>query len=198
MSESKKYDPIQGEIIHEYDGILEADNQLPVWWLWTLFGLMVFSVGYWFYYEEFRAGLSPTQAYFAEQALEAEKNGVDPTDAELLAAVGGPALGLGKQVFSTNCVACHEASGQGKIGPNLTDAAWLHGGEPLEIYKTVRDGVPAKGMPSWRPVLGRAGVLQVTAFLLSIRDTNVPGKAPEGASGSAGGAGSAVPAQAAP
>ena len=25
----RKVDPIQGEIVHEYDGILEADNRLP-------------------------------------------------------------------------------------------------------------------------------------------------------------------------
>jgi len=90
------------------------------------------------------------------------------------------ALGLGQQAFAANCVACHEAQGQGKIGPNLTDAAWLHGGSPLEIFRTIRDGVPAKGMPSWGPALGRTGVAQVTAFVLSLRNKNIPGKAPEG------------------
>jgi len=175
-----KHDPIQGEIVHEYDGILEADNKLPRWWLMTLFGAMAFSVGYWFYYEEFKAGPGLTQAYYAEKAREAEKTGADPTDAELLASVQTPALELGKAAFVANCVACHEAQGQGKIGPNLTDAAWLHGGSPVAIFRTIRDGVPAKGMPSWGPMLGRAGVAQVTAFVLSLRDKNVPGKAPEG------------------
>ncbi len=70
--------------------------------------------------------------------------------------------------------------GQGKIGPILTDSLWLHGGTPLEIYQTVRDGVPSKGMPPWGPALGRASVLQLTAFVLSIRDSNVPGKPAEG------------------
>lgn len=180
MRNSEKHDPIQGAIIHEYDGIQEADNQLPRWWLWTLYAAIVFSVGYWFYYEEFKAGPGPTQAYYAERARQAEQAGTDPSDAELLAAVESPLLGLGKSAFAANCVACHEASGQGKIGPNLTDAAWLHGGAPLDIFKSIRDGVPARGMPSWGIVLGRAGVTQVTAFVLSLRDRNVPGKAPEG------------------
>src|SRR5688500_7425422 len=95
----RKHDAIQGEIIHEYDGIQEADNELPRWWLATLYVAMIFSVGYWFYYEEFKAGPSATQAYYAEKAREAEKSGADPTDGELLAATNGPALELGKQAF---------------------------------------------------------------------------------------------------
>lgn len=173
-------DPIQGEIIHEYDGILEADNRLPLWWLWTFFGAIVFAAGYWFWYEEFEAAPGLTQAYFIERSAEQEKTGKDPTDAQLMAQLGTPAVAQGQELFVANCVTCHEAQGQGKIGPNLTDALWIHGGSPLEIFKTVRDGAPAKGMPPWGPVLGRSGVLQLTGFLLSIRNTNVPGKAPEG------------------
>ncbi len=180
MSSSQKHDPIQGKIVHEYDGIEEADNRLPTWWLGTLYIAIVFSVGYWFYYQEFKVGPGPTQAYYAEKAREAEKTGADPTDAELLAGIQGPQLELGKKAFAANCVACHEAQGQGKIGPNLTDSAWLHGGTPVAIFKTIRDGVPAKGMPSWGPILGRAGVMQATTFVLSLRDKNIPGKAPEG------------------
>jgi cytochrome c oxidase cbb3-type subunit 3 len=180
MRSGHKHDPIQGEIIHEYDGIQEADNRLPSWWLTMLFGTMLFSVGYWFYYQEFALGLGPTQAYYAEQAERAEQAGTDPTDSELLAAVDGPLLALGQQTFTNTCVACHEAQGQGKIGPNLTDASWLHGGSPSAIFKTIREGVPAKGMPSWGPVLGRAGVVQATAFVLSLRNKNLPGKPAEG------------------
>lgn len=185
MSESRKHDPIQGEIVHEYDGILEADNQLPTWWLWTLFATMVFSVGYWFWFQEFHAGKTPVEAYFAERAATAEKSGAEPDEAELLAGAAGPTRELGEKLFSTNCVSCHEVRGQGKIGPNLTDAFWLHGGDPVAVYTTIRDGVPAKGMPSWKPILGRAGVVQVAGFVLSLRNTNVPGKAPEGSSGPA-------------
>ena len=180
MKKPRKHDPIQGEIIHEYDGIEEADNQLPRWWLYTFYGAIVFATGYWFYYESFKAGPGSMQTYFAERAAVLEKSGADPSEAELSALATGPALELGRQVFASNCVACHEAKGQGKIGPNLTDAAWLHGGSPLAVFKTVRDGVPAKGMPAWGPTLGRSGVTQVAAFVLTLRGTNVPGKAPEG------------------
>lgn len=180
MSESRKHDPIQGEIIHEYDGIQEADNALPRWWLYTLVAAMVFSVGYWFYYEGFKAGPGLAEAYYAERAREAEKTGADPTDAELMAQLGTPQMALGKQTFEATCVPCHEARGQGKIGPNLTDKFWLHGGGSVDIFRSIRDGVPAKGMPAWGASLGRGGVMQVAAFVLSMRDTNITGKAPEG------------------
>jgi cytochrome c oxidase cbb3-type subunit 3 len=180
VAESKKHDPIQGPIVHEYDGIEEADNQLPLWWLWTLYSAIAFAVVYWFTYQGFNVLPNPQQAYFLDQAKKLEKEGGDLSNEQLLAQVGPASVQAGQQVFLANCVACHNSHGQGKIGPNLTDAAWLHGGEPQQIWKTIKEGVPAKGMPPWGPVLGRAGVTQATAFVLSIRDTNVPGKAPEG------------------
>jgi cytochrome c oxidase cbb3-type subunit III len=180
VAESRKHDAIQGEIVHEYDGIQEADNQLPLWWLWTLYAAMAFSVVYWFYYETFAVSPGPEEAYYLAQAAALEKAGGEPTGEQLLAQVGTPALALGEKVFLANCAACHESKGQGKIGPNLTDSAWLHGGDPVQIWKTIQEGVPARGMPPWGAVLGRAGVTQAAVFVLSLRDTNVPGKAAEG------------------
>ena len=57
---------------------------------------------------------------------------------------------------------------------------WIHGGAPTSIYATTRDGVTARGMPQWGAVLGARAVQGAVAYVLSIRDTNVSGRAPEG------------------
>jgi cytochrome c oxidase cbb3-type subunit 3 len=91
------------------------------------------------------------------------------------------AVESGRQVFASTCAACHRADGGGNIGPNLTDAYWLHGSKPENIYSCVHDGVPNKGMPTWGPVLGEDKVETVVAYVLTLRNTNVPGgKAPQG------------------
>jgi cytochrome c oxidase cbb3-type subunit 3 len=73
----------------------------------------------------------------------------------------------GQATFLTTCATCHNAKLTGGIGPNLLDQQWIHGGRPTEIYQTVTNGVPAKGMPTWGPVLGVKKISEVVAFVLS-------------------------------
>jgi cytochrome c oxidase cbb3-type subunit 3 len=168
----------EDRVVHEVDGIEEYDNQLPRWWLYTLFGAIAFAAGYWFIYQSGGFADSPYQAYQAELAKRAKETGtVSP---ELLAALASnPAVvEQGKQVFTSTCVACHRSDGGGNVGPNLTDEFWLHGGAPEQIYKTVSEGVPLKGMPAWKPQLGGDRVQAVTAYVITLKNKNVPGGKP--------------------
>lgn len=172
---------------HDYDGIRELDNRLPNWWLGTLFATIVFSVGYWVHYEIFDGAPTLHDEYLAEldeaseRALAAAKarGGLDDTALVNLARESAT-LQQGQQAYAQFCASCHGDQGQGLVGPNLTDAYWLHGARPTEILKTVASGVTAKGMPAWEPVLGPSKVEAVTAYLLTMKGTNVPGREPQG------------------
>ncbi len=62
-------------------------------------------------------------------------------------------IARGKALWG-NCVGCHGVWGQGVKGPNLRDDWWLHGSNMRDICRSIRDGYPLKGMPSW----GAAGI----------------------------------------
>lgn len=178
----------QDQVIHEYDGVQEYDNDLPNWWLATFVVTVVFAAGYWLYYEGFRVAPGPRGSFDSDQtalaaaAASKQKSVGEATNEGLVKLSSESAtLATGKEAFVATCAQCHRADGGGNIGPNLTDNAWLHGGAPVEIYKTVRDGFVEKGMPPWGPVLGEDKTRAVVAYLLSIRNTNVAdGKPPAG------------------
>ena len=182
--QTENAEPAPDQVIHEYDGIEEYDNKLPTWWLYTLYGAIVFAAGYWFTYHVFQGADLPMQAYRKEIAAAAERDGkaVTLTPAELVALANDPGVVKdGEKLFTSTCVPCHGPKGGGTIGPNLTDSYWIHGGAPDKVYATIHDGVLAKGMPAWGAQLGNPQVQSLTAFVLTLRDTNVPGgKPPQG------------------
>jgi cytochrome c oxidase cbb3-type subunit 3 len=170
---------------HEYDGIREYDNPMPRWWLWVFYATIVFSPLYYFLPGRLGENGGNVAEYEAEVA--AHKVAEPPpaptiSDEALLAlAKDRDALHEGEEVFTKNCVSCHGAGGGGVIGPNLTDAAWIHGGTPSAIHKTIVEGVLAKGMPPWGRLLKPEEVDQVTAYVISLRGTSPANpKAPEG------------------
>jgi cytochrome c oxidase cbb3-type subunit 3 len=90
-------------------------------------------------------------------------------------------LQKGQEVFTTNCVPCHGMNAGGIVGPNLTDDYWIHGGGIKNVFKTITQGVPDKGMISWAAILSPKQIQQVASYILSLHGTNPPnGKPPEG------------------
>ncbi len=173
---------------HEYDGIIEHDNPLPTWWLWSFFICVIFAFLYFLHYQ-FAGGPTLTDELKVAMAqLEKEQSAVvasNPVETEdsLLEAFGKDGIvALGASTFHAKCAACHGQELQGLIGPNLTDNFWIHGkGTRLDIVKVIREGVPDKGMPPWGPVLKRDEIYAVASFILSKKGSNPPGaKAPQG------------------
>ena len=172
---------------HSFDGIQEYDKRMPNWWLWTLYGAIAYSVGYWAFYHAWNLGEQP--GYALEQTMKenaiaaARSTGV--VDDELLWTLSKDlkVIEAGKLTYAGTCASCHQVDLSGGIGPNLKDAVWIHGGGPLQISDVISKGVLAKGMPTWAPVLGKSKITEVTAYILSFHQkpakvTQVPGGGP--------------------
>jgi cytochrome c oxidase cbb3-type subunit 3 len=187
MSRDENEEPAGAPAAHVYDGdLVEEDNALPAWWLYTLYGAIAFAVLYWYGEHDLQLW-APRDVAFQQEMIavrlaEAKKGGGALPPEALIALSKTPAtVEDGKQVFVSTCAPCHRADGGGNIGPNLTDDHWIHGSKPQDVWSSVHDGVPAKGMPTWGPQLGDAKVAAVVAYVLTIRDTNVAnGKPPQG------------------
>ena len=161
-------DPIRA---HVFDGIAEYDRRLPNWWLVTLYAGIIFAIVYWMVTQHFSRATDETRLAAEMQRIEAEKIAASanaPDDATLWTMSRNPVfVDAGRATFQSTCASCHNAALTGGIGPNLVDEVWIHGGAPSDVLKTVNEGVAAKGMPTWGPVLGGKKVSEVVAFILS-------------------------------
>lgn len=173
---------------HEYDGIRELDNNLPPWWVWMFYATIIYAFVYLIYYHVLPYGQTQKEEYIAEleQAeLEKEaylataKNLIDENNVVYMEDASD--LAAGKKIYLDNCQACHAPDGGGGVGPNLTDEYWLHGGSMSDIFKTVKYGVPTKGMIAWESQLNPTQMAQVSSFIHSLSGTT-PGapKEPQG------------------
>ena len=71
-------------------------------------------------------------------------------------AADSEAVKVGQRLFLQNCSQCHGSDARGQKGfPNLTDDAWLYGGEPEAILTTVLHGRVGQ-MPGWKDASWRS------------------------------------------
>lgn len=171
---------------HDYDGIRELDNDLPPWWKYGFYITIMWAVAYMFYYHA-AGGASSSEEYVSEMQqakIEVEdymrKNAsnVDENNVKLSEDMG---IAEGKTLFMANCKACHGEFGEGGVGPNLTDAYWLHGGSLSEIFKSVKYGWPNKGMKSWQTDLTPVQMKDVASYIMTLQGTKpANAKEPQG------------------
>lgn len=177
-------EPLTG---HEYDGIAEYDNPMPTWWRRTFWATVVFSLGYFVHYQLTGNGPSVEQTYDLEmrehrELLAAQSLGNELTEDGLVKLMNDPVLMKdARKVYVARCVQCHADRGQGNIGPNLTDDHWIYGSASLmDLHEIVSNGRPQKGMPAWARQLRPLELAQVAAYVGTLRNTNVPGRPPQG------------------
>ena len=169
---------------HDYDGIREYDNPLPPWWVWLFVGCVLWAAFYIPYYH-FGPGQLPTEQYAEDMAAWLAAHPPEPLPDEQalveLAAADSTLVTTGQAIFVSRCATCHAVDGGGQVGPNLTDDFTLHGYSRASIVKVIHDGVPAKGMLSWKNQLSRDEIYAVGLYVHGLRgQTAAMPKAPEG------------------
>ncbi|GAB3642671.1 cbb3-type cytochrome c oxidase N-terminal domain-containing protein [Spirosoma arcticum] len=173
---------------HAYDGIAELDNPTPPWFMGLFYGSIVAAVTYMIVFHVVGSGDIMGSEYVREMAIADKQReayiakvagGINENTVIQLVDLKG--IGAGKTLYAQNCVACHGANAEGKVGPNLTDAFWLHGGSVNRIFHTLTEGVPAKGMIAWKRQLNPLQIQQLASYVMSLQGSNPAGaKEPQG------------------
>ena len=196
MTKHPKYDdkPQVETTGHSWDGIEELNNPLPRWWLWTLYGTIVFAVIYVILYPAWPMVNGATKGVLgwstrADVQMHIEE--VDASQADMRASLTDTDLGVldrnpqlmefamnaGAAVFRTNCSQCHGSGAGGAVGyPNLLDDDWLWGGMVEDIAYTVRHGIRNEvdpnarysQMPAFGEMLDRDQIATLVAHVRSL------------------------------
>lgn len=174
---------------HNYDGIRELDNHLPPWWTYLFYVTIVFGIVYIFAYhitgtlplQEEEYEIEMAEAAALAQARMASSGAADFNEADLVLTDDPDILASGGKIFGQQCAVCHRADAGGNIGPNLTDDYWIHGGDIKSVYTTIKEGVPDKGMISWKAMLSPIQMRDVANYIKSLKGSNPENpKAPQG------------------
>jgi cytochrome c oxidase cbb3-type subunit III len=172
---------------HNYDGIRELDNALPPWWKYGFYFTILVAFVYLLNFHVLGLGKNPEEEYTAEMEkakIEKEiydagnRDKVDENNVPMADAAG---IKAGEEMFNANCVACHMKGGAGNVGPNLTDDYWIHKGSLNDIYRSIKNGYPDKGMQAWSMKFNPKEISLLASYVKSLRGTHPPNaKLPQG------------------
>lgn len=186
---------------HEWDGIRELNQPLPLWWLYIFYASIVFSIGYWVVYPSWplvTGHLTGALGWNARTQILADMEGLEELRGPMVARLTSTdiadiqddpelfdfTIAYAKAAFGDNCAPCHGAGGGGAVGyASLRDDAWLWGGSIDEIHHTIAYGVRNDHVESHvgeMPAFGRDGLLpysdivDVAAYVSSLSGQTYP------------------------
>lgn len=177
---------------HEYDGIQEFDNPTPGWWHALFFAFVIFGAFYLVVstgsplYDTPKASHEKTKLAWITAKF-GEIGELEPDEATLVRYYADPGelyaerwMPYAASLFAANCVSCHGANGEGSVGPNLTDDAYVNVASITDIYDVIQNGANAGAMPAWGTRFHPNEVILLSSYVAGMRGTNVPGLPADG------------------
>ncbi len=170
---------VEGETMgHDFDGIEEYDNPLPMWWVGLFIATITFAVAYLVYYPGLGSfagigGWTSTEEWQAD--VEAKERQFAPLYAQLGALSEAQlhdnrqARQMGRRLYINHCSTCHGVAARGAFGfPDLTDDEWQWGADFETVKMTIRQGRNAMMTP-WEAALGgSSGVSNMAQYVSSL------------------------------
>lgn len=179
---------------HTWDGIEELNNPLPRWWLWTLYGTIVWAIGYTIAFPAWpmiSAATGGLLGYSTRGEVAENIAAVDAQNAEVSAVLASADLATlsredpayhygvsgGAAVFRAHCSQCHGSGAAGAVGyPNLLDDDWLWGGSLEAIEYTVRHGIRNEQdpdahyseMPAYKDIFSNEETAATVEYVLAL------------------------------
>jgi cytochrome c oxidase cbb3-type subunit III len=168
---------------HNYDGIQELDNKLPRWWVWLYNLTILFGAIYLAYYHGLKKGKLMAAEYQEEMQAGAQvkvkaMSEFENSMASLQPSKDPVVLAEGKETFLKLCAPCHRPDGGGLVGPNLCDNYWIHGSNFVDNLRTIWNGVPSKGMVTWKGTLKPSTIYAAGSYIYTLRGTTPPNPKP--------------------
>jgi len=169
----------------EFDGIVQAGNDLPAWYKHIFVYAVLFGIGYSIYFHGF-SGWGTEEFYAAQVRSHEEKfpppkplvseDGSNPLRGDAVA------IAEGEKVFrQAACAGCHGVNAEGVVGPSLMDKEWLHGNTDEVVFNLIMKGISEEktklgrgAMPGLGESLGSEKVYQIMAWLASKNDSLLP------------------------
>jgi len=150
------------------------------WWKGAFYITAITVIVFTFGFQFFRTDPAAINPGAKEENF--KKNSDQAIDENTITLSDAKGIAEGKKIFIGTCFACHGTNGEGNaVGPNLTDTYWLHGGSIKDVFKTITNGVPDKGMQPWGKTYSPTEIRNLSSFILSLQGTNpANAKAPQG------------------
>jgi cytochrome c oxidase cbb3-type subunit 3 len=198
MTDHKDIDELSGieTTGHDWNGIKELNNPLPLWWLYSFYACVIWALLYTVAYPAWPGISSATTGVLGyssrgdvaadiQQAAAVQSIYVDRIASMELSEISADgelsqfALAGGGAVFRTYCSQCHGSGAAGAAGyPNLNDDDWIWGGDAEDIGLTIAHGIRSpvddatrsSAMPAFGKdeLLEKAEIAQVVEHVLAI------------------------------